>query len=81
MKPAKLIIVGDFNIPWDVKHANATKHMIDLLHSLDLQQTINEPIHEDRHTIDLVLYRQAENFVKSSYISSQISDQRMAVII
>ncbi len=57
MKPARLIIVGDFNILSDVHHAPDTKRLIDLLHSLDLQQTINEPTHEDGHTIDLVVCR------------------------
>ena len=74
MKPAKLIMVGDFNIHWDVQCSPDTKRLIDLLHSLDLQQTITEPTHDDGHTIDLVVSRQADNLLKSSYVSSQISD-------
>ena len=48
--------------------------MIDLLHSLDLEQTINELTHEYGHTIDLVVCSQADNLVKSSYVFSQVSD-------
>ena len=30
MKSAKLIIIGDFNIPWDVQYSADTKRLIDL---------------------------------------------------
>ena len=74
MKPAKLIIVGDFNISRDVQHSADTKHLIDLLHSLDLQQTITEPTHEDGHATDLAVPLRADNLLLPAYVSSQISD-------
>ena len=55
MKPAKLIMVGDFNTSWCVLHTSDTKHLIDVSHSLDLQQTISEPTHEDGLIINLVV--------------------------
>ena len=58
----------------DVQHSADTKHLIDLLHSRDLKQTITKPTHEDGHTIDLVVSCQANNLLKSSYVFSQISD-------
>ena len=73
MKPAKLIIFGDFIIPQDVQHSGDTKRLIDLLHSLYLLQTITEPTHEDGHTIDLVVSHEADNLLNSLYVSSQIS--------
>ena len=50
MKTAKLIVVVDFNIPWEVQHSADTKHLIDLLHSFDLQQTNTKPTQEDGHS-------------------------------
>ncbi len=47
------------------------------LHSLDLQQTITDPTHEDGHTIDLVISRQGDGLLKLSYVSSQLSDHCM----
>ena len=73
MKPVKLVTIGDFNIPSDVRHSDDTKCLIDLLDSPDLQQTITGPTHDDGHTTDLVVSCQANNLFKASYVSSQIS--------
>ena len=60
MKPAKIIVVGDFNIHWDVQHAPATKHQIGLLPLLDLQQITGDATREDGRVC-----HQADNLLKS----------------
>ena len=78
MNPAKLLMVGDLNAPWDVQRAPHTKCLTDLLHSLDLPQAITEPRHEDGHTIDLVVYPQTDNLFQPSFVSCQSSGHRIA---
>ena len=53
-------------IPWDIQHSAYAKRLIDLLHLIDLYQTVTEHTHEYGH--------QPDNLLKFSHVSSQMSD-------
>ena len=75
-----LLILGDFNIHWDCPHEPDTKHLMDILHSANMVQHVQEPTHRLGHIIDLVASRQDDPLVKQVSVSSMISDHAIISI-
>ena len=55
-RTGQLIIIGDLNIHLDTDNANAVKFK-ELLNSFNLKQLVQEPTHDKRHILDLVITR------------------------
>ena len=71
----ELLIVGDFNIHIDSSN-NESKCVLDILNANGLTQHLTSPIHQNGHTLDLVITREQSNLLSRSpivYISG-VSD-------
>ena len=69
-----LLILGDFNIHWDVISNPDTRHLSDILLSANLIQHVNERTQIHGHILDLVISRENYDLVKNVAVSSLISD-------
>ena len=63
MSSVPLLIAGDFNIHVDVPGNADSVCLKELLKSMGLQQHVNVPMHESRHTLDLIITRQCDSFL------------------
>ena len=58
------MIVGDFNFHVDSQN-NAGQRFTGLLHSFNLRQHLNDSTHKNDHTLDLVITREEQSFIKN----------------
>ena len=59
-----LLIVGDYNFHVDSQN-NTGRRFIGLLHSFNLHQHVNDSTHKNGHTLDLVITREEQSFIKN----------------
>ena len=59
-----LLIVGDFSFHVDSQN-NTGRRFIGLLHSFNLRQHLNDSTHKNGHTLDLVITREEQSFIKN----------------
>ena len=59
-----LLIVGDFNFHVDSQN-NAGRRFTGLLHSFNLRQHVNDSTHKNSHTLDLIITREEQSFIKN----------------
>ena len=64
MASGYLLIVGDFNFHVDSQN-NAGRRFTGLLHSFNLRQHVNDSTHKNGHTLDLVITREEQSFIKN----------------
>ena len=64
MASGYLLIVGDFNFHV-VSQNNAGRRFTGLLHSFNLRQHVNDSTHKNGHTLDLVITREEQSFIKN----------------
>ena len=64
MASGYLLIVGDFNFHVDSQN-NAGRRFTGLLHSFNLGQHVNDSTHKNSHTLDLVITREEQSFIKN----------------
>ena len=62
-----LILLGDFNIHWDIKDELNIKLLVELLASSNLTQHVHESTHKLGHIIDLVITRSDDDLVNAIY--------------
>ena len=53
----RLLILGDFNVHWDVESDTEKKQFVDLLEAFSITQHVEGPTHSRGHTLDLVMSR------------------------
>lgn len=70
----RLVILGDFNIHWDVQDNPETTKFRDLLDAHNLRQMVTFPTHVSGHTIDHVITRSSETVIQSISSSEWITD-------
>ncbi|ELT87783.1 hypothetical protein CAPTEDRAFT_212358 [Capitella teleta] len=76
VKPKSFIILGDFNIHWDVEADRERMKLLDMAEAFQLVQHVTGATHRDGHTIDLILSRDGDNLVADAFHGLQISDHR-----
>jgi len=81
MLPQKLLIVGDFNVHWDIASNTTTKNLKDIFYSKGLNQHINKATQEQGHTLDLVLSRADCGLVKTIDIQPPNLSDHSTIII
>ena len=64
MASGYLLIVGDFNFHVDSQN-NAGRRFTGLLHSFNLRQHVNDSTHKNSHTLDLIITREEQSFIKN----------------
>ena len=57
----QLIVAGDFNIHYDSTDNQHTWKFLDLLNSMNLQQSVEEATHNKGHILDLIITREQES--------------------
>ena len=60
----KLILVGDINFHLDDLNDYYAKRFMSLITRLNLKQLVNEPTHQLGHTLDVVITRENDDFVR-----------------
>ena len=70
----KALVVGDFNIHWEVKTDPSAMRLKSVLQEADFMQHVTGVTHVAGHTLDLVISKGKEKLVKSVEISSLLSD-------
>ena len=73
----RLLIGGDFNFHWDKPQDPDTIRIRDTLSSLNLQQHVSGATHISGHCLDWFLTHESDDLVKSTEISTLISDHNM----
>ena len=68
------IIPGDYNIRRDKPGEIETEQLMELLHSANMVQHVNERTKISGHTIDLVVRRECRNILNQIHVSSTSSD-------
>ena len=58
--PAKLVIIGNFNLHVDTASDSYAQRFLDIIDSLGFRQEVNGPTHNLGHTLDLVLLRESD---------------------
>lgn len=72
-----IIVLGDFNFHVDTHGDRDALQFIDLLASLNLRQHVIGPTHRSGHTLDCLITRETDSFVKSTEVSDMISDHNL----
>ena len=70
----QLLILGDFNVHWDVEGDTEKKQFEDLLEAFSMIQHLEGPTHSRGHTLDLVMSHADDDTVASCSTSHFISD-------
>jgi hypothetical protein len=70
----KVIILGDFNFHMEDNANTDAIHVMNLIQSYGFIQHVEEPTHEKGHMLDLVMSRLDDKVVRSTHVSSPISD-------
>ena len=52
------IITGDFNIPWNLLEHMDTKRMNEILHTFNLVQEIEFPMHKAGNSLDWIIHKE-----------------------
>ena len=60
---SQLIITGDFNIPWNLLEHTDTRRMMEILHTLNLVQEIEFPMHKAGNALDLIIHKEELNCI------------------
>ena len=71
---SKLLILGDFNIPWDKLDDSERQQFHDLLVTCNLQQHINFVTHLGGRTLDYIISRSDDNLISHITQSDIIAD-------
>ena len=74
LRNGHLLIVGDFNIHWDVEEDRERLLLNDMLKSANLNQHVNDVTHIGGHTIDLIITKMDDNIVNNISVGSLLSD-------
>ena len=64
--PGKLILLGDFNVHYDIPEKSDFKRFSTILDSVGMVQHVTEPTHRSNHILDLVITRQEDAIVNSA---------------
>ena len=52
--PGKTLLMGDFNFHFENVENNNSRKLHDIIHMLNLAQSVSEPTHNQGHLLDLV---------------------------
>jgi hypothetical protein len=73
----KLLIAGDFNFHWDDPNNPDTIQIKNVIASSNLRQHVSDATHTSLHTLDWILTRETESILKSTEVSSLITDHHL----
>ena len=76
----KLVVLGDFNIHWDIQSDKETSDFASLLDSFGLEQHVHTSTHIAGHTLDFILSREADDLIQDCYASDFISDHNAVLV-
>ena len=76
----KMIVLGDFNVHVDCRSDPETTDLQSLFDCFDLVQHVDGAMHEDGHTLDLVISRTTDNMVQSCEVGSFVGDHNAIYI-
>ena len=57
------IIIGDFNIPWNLPDQAATQRLTEILNTFNLLQEIEFPMHKAGNTLDWIIQKDEQNCI------------------
>ena len=57
------IITGDFNIPWNLLEHTDTRRMNEILHTFNLVQKIEFPMHKVGNALDWIIHKEELNCI------------------
>ncbi len=66
--PGRIILLGDFNIHYDLPNKSDVRQFSTILESTDFEQHIIGPTHRSGHTLDLVITRHDDHLIKKYVI-------------
>ena len=76
----QLLILGDFNVHWDVEGDTEKKQFEDLLEAFSMTQHVEGPTHSRGYTLDLAMSRVDDDTVESCSTSHFISDHNAILV-
>ena len=74
---SKLLIVGDFNIHWDVMHNRERKQLADLFDRYNLKQYVQSATQLAGHILNLVISGVNDDLVMACETDSLLSDHHV----
>ena len=60
---SQTIIIGDFNVLWNLTECTDTKKLNDILNTLDLTQVIDFPTHNAGNVLDWIIHKEQQNCI------------------
>ena len=60
---SQTIIIGDFNVPWNLTEHTNTKRLNDILNTFDLTQIIDFPTHKAGNILDCIIHKEQQNCI------------------
>ena len=76
----KLLVVGDFNIPWNNKEHSETQEFQELLSTFNLVQHVNFVTHNGGNTLDYIISREDDHLVTSVSQGDMIADHSTVLV-
>ena len=76
----KLLVVGDFNIPWNNKEHSETQEFQELLSTFNLVQHVNFVTHNGGNTLDYIISREDDHLVTSMSQGDMIADHSTVLV-
>ena len=77
--PGSLIIMGDFNVHFDVPSHALTSKVLDIINLFSLSQSVSEPTHVCGHIVDWVVYREGDCLLRSTTVEPTLSSDHVCV--
>ena len=71
---SQTIIIGDFNVPWNLTEHTNTKGLNDILNTFDLTQVIDFPTHKAGNVLDWIIYKEQQNCIHNLIKLEFLSD-------
>ena len=60
---SQTIIIGDFNVPWNLTEHTDTKRLKDILNTFNLTQEIDFPTHKAGNVLDWIIHKEQQNCI------------------
>ncbi|KAK6180393.1 hypothetical protein SNE40_012558 [Patella caerulea] len=80
IRPGNLLIAGDFNFHYETNKPEVIK-LSNLLSSFNLVQHVNEPTHDEGHTLDLIITRSSDDFIKNLSMKNDLPSDHSQILL
>ena len=78
--PGKILLIGDFNFPFNRPNEGYTSELLGLLDTFGLEQAVKDSTHKKGNIVDWVVHRTVDNILKSCLVDNNLASDHFAVV-